>query len=363
MNKKLLLMALTVMSFQFFTSCDENENNEVPFYIPPYQAYFLNEGAWNKNDASISGLPSFGSFESDIYSKMNNKNLGDVAQDLEYGKNNCLYVSVSESRYIAKLDASGKELARYSTTDDQAQPRSLVLSGDKLYASMYGGMVARFDTATLTLESTVKVGTYPEEMAEINDMLAVCNSGYGAENTLSIVDLKSFEVVQTVELPRFNPQDIVACNGKFYCNTTEYDENWNADNTIVEIDPKTWATKEIAKAFYMAPVDKNLYLVKQETDWSTYETVNSFSVYDTASGQLNDKFLSSSARDFLKNKSIYGLSSDPNSTYIFIPCTNMEGYDAVKSDVFAFDTRIVNGPATYDQFKAGIYCSKVVLPQ
>lgn len=360
--KKLFYLAFIALSLPVFTACDNDDEPEQK-YNAPFSMYFLNEGSWGKNNASITGIEK-NDFDildtSDIYMTYNGQNLGDVAQDLIYDeKTHNLYVSVSESKYIAKLSATGKELARYSSTETQAQPRSLVLEDGKLYASFYGGMVARFDTVALTLEATVNVGTYSEEMAVIDGKMAVCNSGYGAENTISIIDLKTFTVSNTIELPHYNPQDIVACNGKFYCNTTEYDEFWNADNTIVEINPSNWNTKDIAKAFYMAPSDNKLYLAKSETDWSTYSTVNTFSVYDTATGKTSDTFLNEENRTFLKDKSIYGISVDPSNGDVYIPVTNTEGYEALNSDVYVFGA-VGSTPIKYT---AGVYCSKVVFAE
>ena len=369
--KKLLIFAAVALAAPIFSSCDEDEDEIKLEYRSPYNLYCLNEGNWGKNDASICAYhvsdkqtdwyPTFDDFEPDIYFDKNNKNLGDQAQDLVYGDNHCLYVSVSGSKYIAKLNAYGNELARYATTDEQAEPRSLVLEGGKLYASMYGGMVARFDTATLTLEATVKVGTYPEEMAVNNGMLVVCNSGYGAENTLSVIDLKSFSVTKTVELPHMNPQDIVVSNGKFYCNTTEYDEFWNANSYIIEVNPNGWSSKEIAEAFYMRPYENTLYLIKSSTNWATNKTVCSFMTYDTAAGKLGGSFLTKETEDYLADVNFqpYGISINPINGAMFLH--NI--YYDWETGIHTYTALCYVNPDTKEIMtygSSGVYCSKIV---
>lgn len=355
--KKLFLPALFLLALPVFTSCD-GEDEKGPEYEAPYDYYILNEGSWGKNNGSISAYGTQG-MVSDIYSAANGKDLGDVAQDLVYdSKNHCLYVSVSESQYIAKLDVKGKELARYSTTSEQGQPRSLVLNGGYLYASLYGGMVAKLNTTNLSLVGTAKVGTYSEQMAVIDNYLAVCNSGFGAENTLSIIDLKSFSVVKTIELPHMNPQHIVACNGAFYCNTTEYDEYWNAVSTIVEVNPKNWAVKDIATGFYMAPASTDLYILEQDLNYYTspYSYNNTFKTYSTSTATLKNGFLPGGLEKIFADQAIYSFSVDPDTNDIYLFQNNQEGAEYVNSRVFVYDN---NGKEISNEM-AGILAKKVV---
>jgi len=362
--KKILF--LTFVSAFILSSCS-NDGVSEPEYKSPWDVYLLNEGSWGKNDASISALNlTTNTLSSDIYYNSNNKYLGDVAQSIVYGDNHCLYVAVSESKYIAKLDANGKELMRYQTTDKENQPRCLLLKDGSLYASFYGtdtdgGLVAKLDTANLSVSSRVKVGSYPEEIAEINGTIAVCNSGYGYSNTLSMIDIKSMSIKNEVVLPHLNPQDIVTCNGKFYCNTTEYDEYWNAVSTIVEVDPSSYATKNIAEAFIMAPVGNKLYLAKTVTNYYTtpYSYDNTFSVYDTSTGKLSNEFISSKLAETLKDKGIYSMIASPDNSEFYIMVNNQEGTNYVNSDVYVCT---IDGQVK-QTIKTGVLTSKIAFAQ
>ena len=363
MNKKLLFSALLAIILPVLVSCDDSDDADDKKYEAPYALYVLNEGSWGKNNASISGIAP-GNFEGqcdrDIYSDANGKALGDVAQDLVYDDDtHCLFVSVSESRYIAKLDDRGRELVRYAT-GDKGQPRSLELENGYLYVSMYGDAVAKFDTASLSLVASVKVGTYPEQMAIEDDMLAVCNSGWGNENTLSIIDLRTFSVVKTITLPHANPQHIIACNGRFYCNTSEYDENWNSVSNIVEVNTKDWSVKDITDGFYLTEGDDIVYIVKQEVDYSTipYSYKNTFKTYNTKTGTLGNDFLSASNRETLVDEGIYSISYDDDTKTMYICVSQQEGAEYVNSTVMSYDARSnVNTGYAY----TGVLAKKVVV--
>lgn len=367
MNKKLLFSVVFALTVPLLYSCDDNDDDidNNGKYQMPYKLYVLNEGCWNYNNASISAMDAGsnnGLITTDIYYSANGKALGDVAQDLIYDDDtHCLYVSVSESHYIAKLDDKGHELARYATTEEQDCPRSLILEDGYLYASLYGGMVAKFDTVSLSLIATVKTGTYPEQMAVEDELLAVCNSGWGNENTLTFIDLNSFSVVKTLELPHMNPQNIVSCNDRFYCNTTEYDENWNANSNIVEVNPKNWSVKDIAEGFYMTEGDDKVFIVKQEVNYMSmpYTYVNTFMTYDTKSGQLLNSFVSDVLPALAGNQGIYGITYDDDSQTMYMCICNQEGNDYVNSTVIFHNAKAnISG-----EFSAGILAKKVVLAE
>lgn len=347
MKKYLLLLSAFALSLSF-TACHEDDEPSRPKHQSPFAFYILGEGNNKNNDASLSGVTESGELTTELYYTANGQLLGDLANDLVYSSTtHCLYTAVSSSLYIAKLDERGKELARFALTQEQGDPRSLALHGPYLYASTYGKIVAVLDTATLTLQTTIPVGSYSEEIAVCGDMLAVCNSGRGEENTLSLIDLSKASTnlrdlrVTTVTLPNLNPQNIIAQGGRFYCNTTEYDANWNASNTIVEINPADGSTTTISQgAFYMAPAkDGKVLLIASSTDWTTYETTNTFSTYDPSSATTGASFLSAAAEEQLRSRTIYGIDVDSEGR-IYILCTNTDkAFKAIGSSLFVLSAQ------------------------
>lgn len=346
MKKYFLLLAAFVAAFSF-TSCldDDDDKTQAPVYKLPYYAYFLGEGNWGKNDAVLTGFTVDGVIKKEIYYNANQQRLGDLANDLVYSPNRVLYVAVSGSEYVAKLDLYGKELTRISTEGNAelTQPRSMVLSYGKLYVSTYGGNVAVLDTADLHLITKLPCGAYAEEIAATEKYVAVCNSGYGQGNTLSIYDAKMGTALKTIELPRSNPQNIVAQGDKFYVNTTEYDENWKAASKIIQVDPETGKCKEVAEAFYMTPlVTGGLMFISQATDYATSTYANKACIYSPS----QDKLVEYKLGDKLSAAYIYSIVTDPMTGYVYCLTNNMNEGGAVGSSLHILGN---DGPeATYN---------------
>lgn len=256
----------------------------------------MGEGQFGMNDASISAIDWTDKLKTNIYFSQNGKKLGDNANDMVLGPQGCLYVAVTESRYVAKLDFSGKELARYTPADEKFKPRSLYNHNGNLYVSEYGGRVERLDTATLMVKDRVEVGEFPEQMSSNGKYLLVCNSDYKmvGENTLSVIDLNKFMVEKTLELPYSNPQRILLHGGQFFVSTTGYDENWNTQNHVISIDPnKDWKMEVVADCGNLMAsnlsVNTNysgkLLIADCTTDWSTYQVQTKFLYYSSSTGK------------------------------------------------------------------------------
>lgn len=256
----------------------------------------MGEGNWGSNDASITGVDWNDNLTTNLYYTKNNKKLGDNANDMILGPQGCLYVAVTESRYVAKLDFRGRELARYTPADETYKPRSLYLSGEYLYVSEYGGRVERLDTANLMIKERFEVGAHPEQMSSNGKYLLVCNSSYYDEvdNTISIVDLSNLGV-KTIELPYANPQRILLHDGLFFVTTTSYDENWNAQNHVLSINPnKDWKVETISDegnllASYIQGSSYSsttkLLIADVATDWTTNKVVTKFKYYIPSTGK------------------------------------------------------------------------------
>lgn len=258
----------------------------------------MGEGNYGSNDASISGVDWNDKLTTNLYYTQNNKKLGDNANDMILGPQGCLYVAVTESRYVAKLDFNGKEVARYTPADEKFKPRSLYLVGEHLYVSEYGGRVERLDTASLMMKDRIEVGAHPEQMSSNGKYLLVCNSDYNMEgiNTVSVINLSNLAVEKTLELPYANPQRILLHDGLFFVTTTSYDENWNAQNHVLSINPnKDWKIETISEQGNMIAsyIQGNSYsttakllITDVSTDWTTMKSVTKFQYYNTSTAKI-----------------------------------------------------------------------------
>ena len=81
------------------------------------------------------------------------------------------------------------------------------------------------------------------------------NTPVGYDKTVSVIDLKKFEVEKTIEV-EINPTILITVdNGDVYCiSTGNYGD---VPNTLQKIDPKSYAVTKVGNATEMATDGKN----------------------------------------------------------------------------------------------------------
>ena len=309
------------------TSCsDDDDDDEVTTGV-----FILNEGKSENNNAGISVYnPETHAVTADVYMSQNDKGLGDTGQDMiQYG--NYVYVTVYGSSRLVKLDKAGVEVASLTFSAEDGQPRNMAAEDGKLYVTLYSGKVARINAVDLKIEKYVQVGKNPEQIVEEDDKLFVANSGWGEDNTVSVIDIRTFEVVKTVEVV-VNPNYLQEAEGYVY--VISYGNFGNVPYTLSRINTRTYAVEEITTATLMAEHDDVIYLANSVTDWSTYTTTTTFFTYDAKRGVLNNtSFLQDSpeARK-LATKSIHMIEIDPNNGDIYIGISDYNN----NGDVYRF---------------------------
>jgi DNA-binding beta-propeller fold protein YncE len=320
-----------------FTACSDDNDEQILIIDPvdqPYQAYFLAEGSMGANNSVLCALAEDTTLVADLYQAVNGRGLGDTGQDLLYYGGH-LFASVSGSGYLSEMDMYGYEL--YRLTFDAAtwgSPRYLAMddSHEYLYLSLYGtgtcGYVAKVDYKdSLRLVGAVEVGTYPEQMAVLGGKLVVCNSGYGYGNTLSVIDLTTFTVEQTLTVDTNPTRIVTGTNGLGYYLTTSYDANWVSTVTLHELNPADWSSRTVqafpGAGICMSNAKEALYLTESATsDYVNYQT--SFSRVNYTTGQyeatsyLNDADLTAE----LRTQNVYMLAVNPYTQDIYISTSN-----------------------------------------
>lgn len=308
------------------TSCSDDDDDEVTTGV-----FILNQGKSGNNNAGISVYnPETHAVTADVYMAQNDKGLGDTGLDMiQYG--NYVYVTVYGSSRLVKLDKAGVEVASLTFSAEDGQPRYMAAEDGKLYVTLYSGKVARINAADLKIEKYVQVGKNPEQIVEEDDKLFVANSGWGKDNTVSVIDIRTFEVVKTVEVV-VNPNYLQEAEGYVY--VISYGNLGNVPYTLSRINTRTYAVEKITTATLMAEHDDVIYLVNSVTDWSTYTTTTTFFTYDARRGVLNNtSFLQDSpeARK-LATKSIHMIEIDPNNGDIYIGISDYNN----NGDVYRF---------------------------
>lgn len=315
MKFRSLFLALLCTLFMgvSLTSCsDDDDDDQVTT-----GAFILNEGKMDANNAGISVYnPETHVVTADIYMAQNGKGLGDTGQDMiKYG--DYVYVTVYNSSRLVKLDKEGKEIASLSFSAEDGQPRYMAAEDGKLYVTLYSGKVARINTSDLKIEGYVTVGKNPEQIVEEDGRLYVANSGWGKDNTVSVIDLGTFKVIKTVEVV-VNPNHLEEAEGYVY--VISYGNFNDIPYTLSRINTQTYEVEKITTATLMTEHDDIIYLANSQTDWSTYTTTTTFFTYDASRGVLNNtSFLQDSPQaKELATKSIYMMEIDPHNGDIYI---------------------------------------------
>lgn len=177
----------------------------------------LNEGLFNLNNASLSWVDlSTGKVTEDLFLQKTGRKLGDTGNDLQrYGAK--VYVLVNVSSTIEVLNAhTGQSLKQIVMQENgkAKQPRNLAFYGGRVFVSCFDGYVDVIDTASLTVEKRIKVGSNPEDMVVVNQRLYVSNSGGlipSLDSTLSIIDCQNLVELEKIVVGK-NPGKIVAQN-------------------------------------------------------------------------------------------------------------------------------------------------------
>ena len=139
-------------------SCSDDDDDSLDdggskVTLPQTRVYILNEGSQGANNAGLAFYApnKDADFINDIYKTQNNAKLGDLGQSMiEYEDE--IYIAVSGSNYLTKLNAAGVELKRVSFVDDNdlsAGIRYIDAEDGYIYASFYGGAVAKINAKTL----------------------------------------------------------------------------------------------------------------------------------------------------------------------------------------------------------------------
>lgn len=190
--------------------------------------FVLNEGQLGANNATLDFLRiSDGQYVTGAFKKMNSgakAGLGDVGNDIAL-HNNEVWMVINNSGLVEVVSAADEtELA----TIEIPTPRAIAFDDKYAYVTSWSGAFAtygadytisdsanpkgcvyRIDLSTYKADGAVEVGYQPEGIAYYDGKLYVANSGgiasqlppaYAYDNTVSIIDAKSFSVTKTVEV-------------------------------------------------------------------------------------------------------------------------------------------------------------------
>jgi len=228
-----LFLSLSII----IVSCEKDDNTISGIYSDG--VFITNEGTFGAGNGSVS----FYSYNGDtvvnnIFKTVNNRSLGDVVQSLTIF-NNKAYIVVNASNKIEVV--TNHDFIEYGVISDLASPRYFTgINKNKAYVSQWGeeGAIKVIDIITLEVTKTIEVGAGPEHLIYHNNNVYVANSGgYGLDNTISVINPSTDEVIKTITLEGDSPRDFtVDANGDLWVlcyGYVEYDYSNYPDVTIL----------------------------------------------------------------------------------------------------------------------------------
>jgi len=224
MLKRHLLILVSLVAIVLLAGCRDDDIIFIPEQVQVSEPtltsvdglYLLNEGNMSTNKATLDYYQfSTGTYYRNIFAMANPnvpKEMGDVGNDLGiYGSR--LYCVINCSN---KVDVLDKRSCRKVGQIDIPNCRDIAFHGGYAYVTSYAGpvvltteykqrgYVAKIDTATLQIVDTCVVGFQPDDIEIVENRIYVANSGGymypNYENTLSVIDIDSFEELERVPI-------------------------------------------------------------------------------------------------------------------------------------------------------------------
>ena len=271
--------------------------------------FVLSEGGMGSNNASLDFLRiSDGNYVSGVFKKMNPEigaGLGDVGNDIAVHGDE-VWMVINNSGIVEVISAKDEiEIAAIQIPT----PRNIAFDDSYAYVSSWAGAYAngsydsegnytitdsknpkgqvyRINLSTKKVDSTVEVGYQPEGLAVYGNKLYVANSGgissqlppnYSYDNTVSIIDTKSFKVTKAVDV-QVNLKNVYS-DGSGNIYVTTMGNYWSIHSGLYMIDA-TDAVKHIADYVSVSSLsDGTLYCIgaEEEFAWSAAKTWKAWS--------------------------------------------------------------------------------------
>lgn len=293
--------------------------------------YLLNEGNMGSNKATLDYFDfASGIYTHNIYSQANPSvpmELGDVGNDLKsYGGR--LYAVINASNKVEVMDlATAKRIDQI----DIANCRYITFHEDYAYITSYAGpiqlypqyeqkgYVLKVDTLTLQVVDTCLVGFQPDELVIVDNKIYVANSGGylspNYENTLSVIDLSSFE-----ELKRI-PVDV----NLHRVRVDKYDQLWVSSrgdyqghtSRLFCVDPKRDVVVDSldVPCSNMCIVGDSLYYCANTFDYTTMTDKGECGIINIVTHTLISRSITDSSVSLIKP---YGIMVNPLSRDIYL---------------------------------------------
>ena len=247
MKKQPLALASSVVLLASLAGCVRDPVSallEVP--VPSARGvYVINQGNFGRGNSSLSyyDLASFHVYN-DVFTAVNGKNLGDVAQSMIV-RGSSGYIVVNNSQKIEVIDVATNVNTGTIPTGSASSPGQMVFVNDSvaLVTDLYANQVLVLNVSSRRVTGAIPVGANPAGIALARGKAYVSNSGFGSGRTVSVISLATLSVSGTiavgtnpsgVEITPFGLVYVVCTGGYDFTNPANDTPAW-----IMVIDPSS----------------------------------------------------------------------------------------------------------------------------
>lgn len=273
----------------FFVACSSSDDTQAPPPAPEATSlYVINQGSYYDGiDGSISAVNiETGEVVGDAFMAQNGVSIGGSPQaGCSYG--NTLYVPAFESNRVWAMNSQNLQVEATITTN---YPTAVEATSDYLFVTNNDGYLSVYNRADLSLVKQLEVGPNPCNMTiSAGELFISISDGYNYptyENgyrlaRVSLTDLSLGEYISVGINPGqlLSAEDgslIVVCRGDYGMTPS----------MVYKVDPQTGASTYLCDGSFIAMQGEKLLVVNSVTDWSTYETINTYDAYDVRTGNL-----------------------------------------------------------------------------
>ena len=205
--------------------------------------YVVDQGNFGRGNASLSyyDLTTFRVYN-DVFTAVNGKNLGDVAQSMTI-RGGAGYVVVNNSSKVEVIDLATNANTGTISTGAGSSPGVMAFVNDSvaLVTDLYANALIVINVRSKQATGAIPVGANPAGIAIAGGKAYVSNSGFGSGNTVSVVSLEAMAAIGTITVAD-NPNGVevtpagavyVVCTGAY--NFT--DPSLDTPARIMVIDP------------------------------------------------------------------------------------------------------------------------------
>lgn len=216
MKKNVIYLLLGFLGF-FVSSCSDDDDDTLPV-SSAYRMAIFNEGDFQAGNASISIITPENEIENDVFEKVNNRPLGDVAQS-GIIINNQLYVTLNNSAKIEVMDPiSFLSIATILDEEKSITPiyMSPLSSGKAIVSDLYDNSMILVNTNTHAIEKKIDVNTATKQMVTSRNKVFIA-----ANNKMLVMDFSKPESPRSITI-------------------TDTDELWFNARLVKDEDGNVW---------------------------------------------------------------------------------------------------------------------------